>query len=144
MDRHNQQREQKEKRGLFIFNQEGFFAVTTAIILSILVLMVSVSLSLRSFNARFNTLGFESKDKSWSLAYGCIEEAIIQVRSSSAYTGSSTISIGSSTCRIAVITDSGTDKVIPTEATFDNRTTDLQTLYRSSSNSILYLRELAN
>lgn len=123
---------------------KGFFAVITAIILSFLVLLISASLSLRSFNARFNTLGLESKDRSWSLAQGCIEEAIMQLRSNSAYTGSSTITIGSSTCKILAITASGTDKVIPAEATVNNRTTNLQALYSSSTNTILYLRELSN
>jgi hypothetical protein len=125
-------------------NNKGFFAVITAIVLSILVLMISVSLSLWSFNTRFNSLGLESKDKSWSLARGCIEEAIFQMRSSTAYTGSSTVTIGSSTCTILTITASGTGRVIQTEAAANNRTTNLQALYNSSTNSILYLRELTN
>lgn len=125
-------------------HNEGFFAVITAIILSILVLLISSSISLRSFNARFNTLGLESKDKSWLLARGCIEEAIFQMRSSTAYTGSSTVTIGSSTCTILPITSSGTSKVVLTEATANNRTTNLQALYNSSTNAILDLRELTN
>jgi|SRR3989344_6672850 len=141
----NQRRALFQKKVRWSSNgNDGFFAVITAIVLSILVLMISVSLSLWSFNARFNTLGFESKDKSWSLARGCIEEAILQMRSSTAYTGSSTVTIGSSTCRILTITSSGTSRIIPTQGIFNNRTTNLQALYSSSTNSILYLKELTN
>ncbi|OHB21906.1 MAG: hypothetical protein A2939_01395 [Parcubacteria group bacterium RIFCSPLOWO2_01_FULL_48_18] len=122
--------------------RDGYFAITTAIILSILVLMISVSLSLRSFNTRFDSLGFESKDLSRFLALGCLEEAIINVRTSSTYTGSTTVTIGSSTCRVLTITASGTDRIIPTEADINNRRTNLQALYRSSTDTILYIREL--
>lgn len=136
------QSSKKDSQYLFIKKQDGFFAVTSAIILSVLVLMIAVSLSIGGFNARFTSLSFESKDKSYYLARGCLEEAVIKYRETSTYAGNETLTIDNKNCVILPFTASGADQVITTEATSDNRQTNLESLYDSANNILIYTREL--
>src|SRR4051812_5142422 len=61
--------------------ESGFIAVTSAIIISVLLLAITLGISLSGFFARFNVLDSESKERSVALAEACVNTAILDIAS---------------------------------------------------------------
>jgi len=87
--------------------KDGYIALMSAIIISVLLITLSVTLSMTGYFARFDILNSEYKERSIALAEGCVDMAIIKIAGDSNYTpivGGEAISIGTDTCRIVSVT----------------------------------------
>lgn len=108
-----------------IRNQKGYLAITTALILSFLILaIVTVSGSTALFS-RDNNLDFELKKNSYFLARSCLEYALIKLADSPSYTGNETRDIDSDQCSVISVETSGSNKVIKARSEVLGATTNL-------------------
>ena len=98
----------------------GFIAVTSAVIVAVILLTVTLSLSFTGFLARFDALNLEYKERSLSLAEACANTAIFQIASNPGFTAATpqTITIGSYTCAYTVGSVSGGVNTIKTKSSF--------------------------
>ncbi len=123
----------------------GYIALTSAIFIGAMVLVIIFVISTGSFLSRVNISTTSYKEKSSLLARACVEEALLKLSQNSSYSGNETISIASDTCRIISIVASGTaEKVISTQAQFNSSFTNLKVTVNSSTLSVVRREELPN
>lgn len=123
-------------------HNEGYLAITTAIILSFLILaIVSVSGSTALFS-RDNNLDFELKKNSYFLARACLEYALIKLADSPSYSGNETRDIDSDQCRVISVETSGLNKIIKTRSQVLGATTNLRLTVVAANLSTVSLEEV--
>ncbi|MBU6501031.1 MAG: hypothetical protein KGJ89_02805 [Patescibacteria group bacterium] len=93
-------------------NQKGFIAVTSALVIAVLLLAVTLSLSFTGFFSRFNVLYLSYKEKSYSLAEACANTALLKRAIDGSYVGPETIYLGTDSCNILSIVKSGSTQII--------------------------------
>lgn len=107
----------------------GFIALTSAIIISAILLVATITLSYSSFFARYGILESEYKERSSALAEGCVEVALLKLANDPgliiSVNSEPPITIGGNTCTIYSIENSGSYKIIKTQAIFRNAYTHL-------------------
>lgn len=101
-------------------HQNGFIALTSAIIISVLLLAITVGLGFSSFFTRFNILDSEFKERSLALAEACIDTAILNLAKGLTTTGS--VAVGTDDCEIISVNGN----TIQTQACVNKATTNLQ------------------
>ncbi len=85
-------------------SNNGFVALMSAIIISVVLLLLATSLSLTGFYDRSNILDRELKEKSSALAEACVDTAILKLANDPTYSGNEIITVsGGETCRIESI-----------------------------------------
>ncbi|TSC82287.1 MAG: hypothetical protein G01um101420_451 [Parcubacteria group bacterium Gr01-1014_20] len=107
-----------------ITSKDGFIALTSAVVIAVLLLAITLSLGLTGFFARFNILAAEYKERSLSLAEGCAASALLKLEVDSTYTGNETITVANSTCDILTIIPTANPIVVRARATFPQNTVE--------------------
>ncbi|MBP6883689.1 MAG: hypothetical protein KBC06_00425 [Candidatus Pacebacteria bacterium] len=126
-------------------NNNGFIALISAIIISVVLLLVITNLSLTGFYNRFNILDSELKERSSALAESCVDIVLLILAQNPAYTGNQTITvIDGDTCTIKSITPSSNPIIIDTKAVFKKATTNLNVKVTKSTLFIESWEEVAN
>lgn len=120
----------------------GFIALITSIILSLVVMLVAVSLGSANLFNRFAVVDFGNKQSSLSAARSCLYYALFKLAESSHYSGNETLTVSGYTCAISAITTSGANKIIPAKSQVSGATTNLRLTVNSSSLSTVSLEEL--
>lgn len=120
----------------------GYIAITTSIILSLMVMAVAIALGSANLFTRLDVVDFYNKQISSGIARSCLNEALLKLAMSSSYTGNETIAISSWQCTIHTITAVGQNKVIKAHATVDGATTNLQLTVVSNTLSTVSLEEV--
>lgn len=124
-------------------NRGGYVAVVAAIIVSVVILVIVSVISTGSFLARLNISNGSFKERSFSLAQACVQEALFKLAGNGAYAGNETITVASDTCQIVSVVASGTaQKVISTQAQFSSSFTNLKVTVNSSTLSVVGREEL--
>ncbi|MEK7564052.1 MAG: hypothetical protein AAB510_00585 [Patescibacteria group bacterium] len=124
-------------------HNSGFVALMSAIIISIVLLLITTNLGFTGFYSRSNILDNEFKKRSSSLAEACIDTAILKLANNSSYTGSENQTIsGSNTCNIGNIDPSSNPIIINTTSVFQNATTNLRVEVNKSTLAIEYYEEI--
>ncbi len=102
--------------------QDGFIAITSAVVIAVLLMSITLSLSLTGFFARFNILDMEYKERSVFLAESCAEVAMLKLANDRGYRVSNPpgemVSWGNLNCEIFSVTESGGQITIKTRAYF--------------------------
>ena len=102
-------------------------ALTSAIIMSVILITVTLSLSTTGFFARFNILEGEYKDRSTALAEGCVEHAMLEIALDPDYVGGGPpIMINGDLCTIELVTASGDERTVRAQGIFQNVYTNLE------------------
>ena len=97
----------------------GFVALITAIIISAVLLIVSISLNRAGYLTRGEALDAEYKDRSSALAEGCVDIAMLKLAEDPSYFGNeANIPISSDNCAIGAVIQSGSTYTINTSAVF--------------------------
>jgi uncharacterized membrane protein len=122
-------------------NNEGFIALISAIIISIILLLIITNLSLTGFYNRFNILDSELKERSSALAEACADTAILNLAQGINFTGE--VSIDGEKCNIESISGS-TEKTIVVEAKYKNYFTNLRVVVKTSDLSVVSWEETPN
>ncbi len=106
---------------------KGYIAITSAIIISLLLMAITFALSFSSFFGRHNVFDSQTKEISYALAEACAEKALLNLAQNSSYAGNETITVKSpDTCDILTIETAGSQKTIKTRATFQKTTTNIK------------------
>ncbi len=121
-------------------NQNGFIALTSAIIISILLIAFSLAVSTTGFFGRFNILDSENKQRSLALAEACGDEALLRLIIQPGYQGDETVTVGGEPCHIFPIT-SGVQVTIRPQGSYGGATTNLQTTFNGTDYSLISWQE---
>jgi hypothetical protein len=127
-------------------NINGYIAITSAIIISLLLMVIVFALSFSSFFGRYNIFDSQTKEISQALAEACAEKALLNLSQNSSYPGNETITVKSpDTCDILTIETSGSQKTIKTRATFQKTATNIKIIASTTPNlSIVSWEEVPN
>lgn len=124
-------------------SSQGYIALTSVIIISLLLITVSAALSSANYFSRFNILENEYKSKSYSLAESCVDFAVSRVIANAGYTGANElINVGSDNCTVVSVS-AGYPKNIVTQAVYQKSYTNICAQINSSKN-IIGWKELKN
>ncbi|MDP1689247.1 MAG: hypothetical protein Q8L47_03930 [bacterium] len=121
---------------------EGFIALMSSVIIAAVILVFTVTLSYSSFFVRFNLLDSEFKDRSVALAEGCVDSALLNYAINSSYSGNEFLNIGSDSCFVRPIYESGSNINIETQAIFQNSYTNLKVTINKISLAVVSWSEV--
>ena len=127
-----------------ISKSDGYIAITTSIILSLMMLAVAIALGSSNLFTRLDVVDFYNKQISYGVSRSCLNDALLKLAITPSYTGNETISISSWQCTIQTITTVGSNKVIKARAAIDGATTNLQLTVVSATLSTVSLEELVH
>jgi len=125
---------------------KGFVVLISVVILSVVLLMIAQTLSLSGYFQGLSIISFESRERSYALAYSCLDRAYANLWQDFDYLGNETIVIGDYTCIIDTllyveISPTEVNTIIESYATVDSVTTTLQMTIDPDFN-ILSFKEL--
>src|SRR3989344_4157305 len=96
------------------YSQQGYVALMSAIVISVLLIAVTASLGFSAFFGRFNIVDSESKERSLALAEACVSHAILEVGAGT-FSNDKTVAIGDDKCYIISTVGSGSQVTIKTQ-----------------------------
>ncbi len=111
---------------------KGYVAITSAFIITALILVIVLGVSLSAVLTRENILSSDLKETSKALAEACAETALLKLAQNSSYAGNETITVAASTCSIVAVVASGTQKIITTTGRAGDVYTNLRVTASSS------------
>ena len=121
-------------------NNSGFIALMSAVILSIILLLIATNLGMTGLYNRFNILDSELKERSSALAEACADTAILKLANNSGYTGGEIITVsGSDTCTIDSVVTAGTFTL---HANYHNSFTNLQVIVNTTTLAVTHWEEI--
>ena len=101
-------------------NQRGYALVISVLVLGTMLLSIAAATAFSLSRTQLREQGWESGMRAQSLAEGCAEYAILQLRLDGTYAGNEEIEIQGEPCTVRPIL-LGASTTIETEATVDNR-----------------------
>lgn len=132
--------------------QKGFIAITSAIVISVLLLAIAFALSFSGFFARFNVLDSEYKNRSNALAEACVDKALLSLALNPSFGGNQTVTVDSATspaiiCEIKEVSLAGSKYTIYTKGEFPQTTarkavSNLKVIVHQSNLSVVSWEEL--
>ncbi|MDP3729191.1 MAG: hypothetical protein Q8R26_00330 [bacterium] len=122
--------------------KKGYLALVTAIIVSFIMLIVSITLGFASFISRDNNLNFLFKKSSYFAARSCLDYALLKLGAQSTYAGNETITIDTYQCAVRQITINGSQSIITVRAVVQGATTNLRLTVVTSDLSTVSLEEV--
>ena len=128
-------------------SKSGFVALITAIALSLILILISVTLNQAGFFTRSTLLESEYKERSVALAEACADNAILRLAVNPNYIGNETLPIGLDSCLIRQIkrgVPSAGLGTIETRALFREATTNLRIVVSTSTFSVISWDERAS
>lgn len=123
-------------------SNRGYIAITTAIILSVIILLVAISLGASNLLTRFNFVAFNNKQTTYFVARSCLSHALLQLVKNISYAGSESVNAGSYQCSIQPIETSGSNKIIKARSQINGATTNLKLTVTTATLSTVSLEEL--
>lgn len=126
--------------------KKGFVAITSVIIISVVLMVLIFTVNYGSFLNRFNILDTTSKKTSRALAESCVADARLKMILDPLYAGDEIIPLGSYTCKTFPIEDNlpGLQKTIKTEANVDGAETNLKVIISLAGFEVVSWEELAD
>ena len=122
---------------------QGYIAITSVIIISLLLMAIVFSLSFSAFFNRFNVFDSQSKEISQALAEACAEKALLNLAQNSSYSGNEIITVKTpDSCEILAIETSGSQKTIKTRAVFQKAATDIKIIMEMPALKIISWEEI--
>lgn len=123
-------------------NDKGFIALTSAIIVSVVLLLIATTLSFTGFSSRFNILDSEFKERSSALADACLDVALLGFAQNPSYLGNVNVSVGGNSCSISTVTTSGSEKTFVTRGIYSNSYTNLEVTVDATTFSVISVEEI--
>ena len=124
-------------------SQAGYIAVTSVIIMSLLLITITAALSTANYFSRFNILESEYKERSNGLAEACVDQARYNIAQNIPYTGDVTVT-GVSKCTIVDVIMAGSNKIIKAQGMYQKSYTNLQVEVKASDLSTVSWQEVPN
>lgn len=123
--------------------QEGYIALVSAIVISVLLITITVGLGLDGIFSRLNILDSESKTRSIALAEACADTAILNVAQGNNQPANP-VTIGSDQCTIRCALSAGSNTTIETQANFNKAYTNLKVVIDNNTLTIVSWEEYPN
>ncbi len=123
-------------------NKNGYIAITTSIILSLMVMVVAIALGSANLFTRLDVVDFYNKQTSYGVARSCLNDALLKLAGNPGYAGNETVNISYWQCTIQAITAVGANKVIKAHAAVNGATTNLQLTVVAATLSTVSLEEV--
>lgn len=108
--------------------RSGYIAITSALLVSGLIVLVAVSLGLSSYLAQTSLTRSYYKEVSRALAEGCLDESFLKFAEDPAYAGDETVTIGDDMCEIISVEPSGADRAFRVNAVFLQTVTNIEAI----------------
>ena len=125
--------------------EQGFVALMSAIVITVLLLAITFSVCFSDFFTRFNVLDSESKQISANLAEACADAAQLTLtKNPNSQITSQIVTVGSGQCTIVSATKLGNQNAITTQAVVNKAYTNLKIVRDSTTGSIISWDECAN
>ena len=124
--------------------KEGYIAITSAIIISFLLMTIVFTLSSASFFSRSNTLDANQKETSLGLAEACADTALLKLAQNSSYAGNENINIGGNSCSILALESPSGQKIIKTWADYKGYRTNIKITMNHPAMTMISWEELPN
>lgn len=121
---------------------KGYIAITTSIILSLVVMVVAIALGSSNLLSRVSVVEFTDKQMSLIAARSCLDWARLKLAENPNYTGNETITVSSYQCFVRPVQTSGSNKIIEARSQVNGATTNLKLTAASSDLSTVSLEEL--
>ncbi len=112
--------------------QAGYIALSSVIIISLLLVTITAALSLVSYYSRFNILESEYKQRSVALAQSCVDYAFSQLVVNPNYSGNECLNFSSNNCKVVSVTAGSYPKTIQSQAQYEKSYTNLSIVTNSS------------
>jgi type II secretory pathway component PulK len=123
-------------------SQQGFIALISVLMLSVMLLGVVISLAQYGMVSRYALLTLEQKEISNALARGCIQVARIAIANDPLYeTANKQVSYDDSWCEIVSIAVVGSMSVVRTSASSSGAVTNLEAVIDSASGDVRKIEE---
>ena len=122
--------------------ESGFIALMSAIILSVILLLIATTLSFTGFYSRFNILDSESKERSSALADACMDVALLGFAQGTPYSVDTNIIVGENTCLVGGFITSGSQKIFKTRGIYSNSYTNLEVTVNGINFAIISVAEI--
>lgn len=126
---------------------DGFIALMTAIILSVILITIAVSLNQTGFFARSAVLDAEYKERSAALAEACYSKTLLALAGNPAYAGNETMAIDADSCTIRPVlfnTPASGQTTVETRAVFNSAVTNMRIVITAASQTVLSWDEMPN
>lgn len=122
--------------------QKGYIAITSAILISIVLMAIILTVSSIGFRGRANIFDSYSYAKSKYASEACLETALLKLVENPDYTGNETINIYSNQCNILdVVEVSPTERLIQAESIVLTSKTNLSVTVDINDFSIISWQE---
>jgi len=128
----------------FYHSRNGYIAMTSAVIISMLVISIVFAINLTGYFNRSNVLTSELKDVSLASAEGCAEKALLKYSENNSYAGNENITIGGNECNILPIETSGNNKILKTKSIVQSSVSNIKITFDSVDMAIISWEELPN
>ncbi len=125
-----------------ISKKRGMLALMSAIILSVILLILATTLSFTGFYSRFNILESETKEQSSALADACIDIALLNLAQNASYPGNLSYSVGEKTCFVGSVSTTGGEVTFKTRGIFSNSYTNLKIVLNETDLSVISVEEV--
>lgn len=103
---------------LTVSSNGGYIAITSVMIISLLLITITVALSTSNYFSRFNILESEYKTRSLGLAEACVDQALYRLVQKLDTPNNFNVNIGTSQCKIVSISPVGATRTIKTQGEF--------------------------
>ncbi|MDD5068282.1 MAG: hypothetical protein PHS53_00910 [Candidatus Pacebacteria bacterium] len=123
---------------MILKQKQGFIALISTIVISVVLLLVVSTASLTGFYGRSDILDSELKERTNALAEACVDKAILYVADGSAHTYPELVSVSTDKCYI----DSISAGVIKTHALYSSFRTNLQVTINTANFSVFSWEEV--
>lgn len=127
--------------------RNGFMALISVVIISVILLLIATTLSMTGFAGRLNILDSEYKERSLGLAEACVDAAILRLAQTPTYAVNPpgvVVPVGVDSCNIRSITPATNPIVIQATASFQNSFTNLVVNLASTDLSVTSWQEVQN
>ena len=97
--------------------QKGYIALITVLVTGAVGVAIAVSLLLLGLASSRTSFALEQSNQAKALANACSEEALQQIRDSTSFTGTGTLSLGLGTCSYTVTSQGGQNRTATSTGT---------------------------
>ena len=135
----------KQKEGFVVSYRfsRGYIAITTTIILALVMLVLAITLGVTNLTTRLGEVDFMNKRLSYFTAQACLEDARLKLAIDSNYAGNEVVNVGSYQCSILDVETSGSNRILKARAQIQGPTTNLRLTVDSSTLETVTLEELS-
>jgi len=98
-------------------NKKGYIALITVLITGAIGVAIATSLLLLGLGSSRTSFALEQSNQAKALANACAEEALQQIRDSTAFTGTGNLTLGQGSCAYTVTNDGGENRTVTASGT---------------------------